>query len=362
MQIANYLTTSNGAGEVGQYPLSTETLEFIQQQILLVERLSSVMGVNRPWIIKSPTDQVEGLLAYDGALYTLEGDGNRLVPGKSYRLLLREEYKDITTGDNRFERARKYLTAYIAPDDGAPTADREIGKVIAISSSEVMTPNSPSLNSLREMAATIPVETDNRSLVFGNEVPGSSKIFLVNTTEDNSPTRGIPMSDRELDGACLTTRVFKGCEKSYIQHLETYDGVKYKRVYIHPSEEAKLQGVNAYRWTCLPNQVIGSVSIHIRANHQVFSAELMNHTGVLREAKYNDRTRGKIEITPKSHVLLRTGAVRIEVVQDRVDAGRNVILGYNITRVDDPAVITINVPEVMQIPLDGSIILSVISR
>lgn len=360
MHTAQYTTTANGAGEVGQYPLSTETLEFIQQQVLLLERLSSLVGVDRPWIIKSPgrEEKDEGLLAYNGALYPIESSGTYLVPTNRYRLLLREEYKDIFTEDNRFDGARKYETAYLAPDDGAPTSDKELGMVRAISESEVETDNSPSLNGLHEMITTIPVSSG--SLVFGHSVPGHHKVFLYQKHIDNDPVRSVPMSDRELDGACLSTHLFKGCTKSYMQELETSDGIKYRRVYISSDEAEKLQGVSAYTWYCLPNQVIGSALIKVVANHQTFHANIEHMTGVLREAKWNDATRGKIEITPERHVLLRTGAARMQATEYNPVDEKNPILGYSMTQLDDPAVITIKVPEVM--PTIRYIFLSLISK
>lgn len=362
MHTAQYTTTANGAGEVGQYPLSTETLEFIQQQVLLLERLSSLVGVDRPWIIKSPgrEEKDEGLLAYNGALYPIESPGTSLVPPNRYRLLLKEEYKDIITADNRYEYARKYMTAYLAPDDGTQTSDQELGMVLAISSSEVMTSDSPSLNSLQEMITTIPVE--GSYLLFGHDVPKHSKAFLSEKSMDNSPVRSVPMSNREIDGACLTTHLFKGCNKSYMQELETSDGVKYKRVCISPDEAEKLQDVTAYSWHCLPNQVIGSALIKVVANHQTFHADIEYMTGVLREAKCNDATRGKIEITPERHVLLRTGAARMQATEHNAGDKTSFILGYSMTQLDDPAVITIKVPEVMQTTPTRYIFLSLISR
>ena len=170
------------------------------------------------------------------------------------------------------------------------------------------------------------------------------------------------MSNREIDGACLTTHLFKGCNKSYMQELETSDGVKYKRVYISPDEAEKLQDVTAYSWHCLPNQVIGSALIKVVANHQTFHADIEYMTGVLREAKCNDATRGKIEITPERHVLLRTGAARMQATEHNAGDKTSFILGYSMTQLDDPAVITIKVPEVMQTTPTRYIFLSLISR
>lgn len=367
MHTAQYTTTANGAGEVGQYPLSTETLEFIQQQVLLLERLSSLVGVDRPWIIKSPgrEETDEGLLAYNGALYPIESSGTYLVPTNRYRLLLREEYKDIFTEDNRFDGARKYETAYLAPDDGAPTSDKELGMVRAISESEVETDNSPSLNGLHEMITTIPVDTYD---VDGYRVPNSATLFLPDTHEDGGIiSEKVPMSRLELNGAILRTQVFSRCKKSFTQELETDEGVKYRRVYTDTDERSLLPwNVDAYDWRCLPNQVIGSVRINLMANVQASRAELHNQSGVLRGVRLDDGKRGKITLTLEPHVLLRNKDknVRLEFAEDGEEISDVVTYrGYHFGISDEgEAVITIDVPTIAQLGRLLSFHLSIISR
>ena len=46
MKTASYTDTRTATGGVGKYPLSTETLDFIQDQIKLLELLAGVGGVN----------------------------------------------------------------------------------------------------------------------------------------------------------------------------------------------------------------------------------------------------------------------------------------------------------------------------
>lgn len=52
MKTASYTDTRTATGGVGKYPLSTETLDFIQDQIKLLELLAGVGGSN--YILKAP--------------------------------------------------------------------------------------------------------------------------------------------------------------------------------------------------------------------------------------------------------------------------------------------------------------------
>ena len=44
MNTASYTSTTTATGGVGKYPLSTETLDFIQSQIKLLECLAGIGG------------------------------------------------------------------------------------------------------------------------------------------------------------------------------------------------------------------------------------------------------------------------------------------------------------------------------
>ena len=52
MKTASYISTQTTTGGVGKYPLSTQALDFIQSQILLLQNLS-LIGGNR-YILKAP--------------------------------------------------------------------------------------------------------------------------------------------------------------------------------------------------------------------------------------------------------------------------------------------------------------------
>ena len=65
MKTASYTDTRTATGGVGKYPLSTETLDFIQDQIKLLELLAGVGGVN--YILKAPNGTVGGVAVIENA-------------------------------------------------------------------------------------------------------------------------------------------------------------------------------------------------------------------------------------------------------------------------------------------------------
>ena len=44
MQKANYTSTTTASGGQGKYPLSTQTLDFIQQQVMILQLLGYIGG------------------------------------------------------------------------------------------------------------------------------------------------------------------------------------------------------------------------------------------------------------------------------------------------------------------------------
>lgn len=59
MKTANYTGTQTATGGNGKYPLSTETLDFIQEQIHLLEALAGIGGTN--YILRLPGNGLDGV-------------------------------------------------------------------------------------------------------------------------------------------------------------------------------------------------------------------------------------------------------------------------------------------------------------
>ena len=52
MQKANYTSTTTASGGQGKYPLSTQTLDFIQQQVMILQLLGYIGGSK--YILRQP--------------------------------------------------------------------------------------------------------------------------------------------------------------------------------------------------------------------------------------------------------------------------------------------------------------------
>lgn len=300
MDIANYKTAVNRAGQVGHYPLSTETLDFIQEQIKLLQKLSRMAGYQHPWVIRAPEASHEGILLYNDELLPIEPISIALTQGATYDLCIRERKQDVQTLDDTYRDARLYRTAYIA----AKGTDGAIGSVEATTSSSVHTPGT---FTLAQLATSV---TSVETLEVGTE---SGKAMLTTTNIDSSwlgrkrlylassRWAGDFISSYELDGAHLTTQLLEGTSKSFIQELETKDGVRYRRKYKHPYEEEEINdeetgGTNDSRWKCLPNQIIGSCHLEIDPDGK--SVQISHARGILSRPKVSVASPSSISIHP----------------------------------------------------------------
>lgn len=70
MNTASYTSTTTATGGVGKYPLSTETLDFIQTQIKLLECLAGIGGKN--YILQGDAGGVVVITRNDGTTEVLE--------------------------------------------------------------------------------------------------------------------------------------------------------------------------------------------------------------------------------------------------------------------------------------------------
>ena len=290
MDIANYKTATNRAGEVGHYPLSTETLDFIQEQIKLLQKLSRMAGYQHPWVIRAPEASHEGILLYNDELLPIEPISIALTQGATYDLCIRERKQEVQTLDDTYRDARLYRTAYIAAK--------------GTMSSSVHTPGT---FTVAQLATSV---TSVENLEVGTE-PG--KAILTTTNIDSSwlgrkrlylassRWAGDFISSYELDGAHLTTQLLEGTSKSFIQELETKDGVRYRRKYKHPYEEEEINdeetgGTNDSRWKCLPNQIIGSC--HLEIDPEGKSVQISHARGILSRPKVSVASPSSISIHP----------------------------------------------------------------
>lgn len=124
MKTASYTDTRTATGGVGKYPLSTETLDFIQDQIKLLELLAGVGGVN--YILKAPNGTVGGVAVIENTDKQTEvvEIAPRPVFGISVRYLtITTTSEDIKADAETYKEARTLRVAQFTTAKGAESYD-----------------------------------------------------------------------------------------------------------------------------------------------------------------------------------------------------------------------------------------------
>lgn len=122
MHTANYLSTHTDAGLAGKYPLSLQTLDFIQKQLLsLQSSISSLVG-KQHCILASPTATEHGLVLIEGELLpiaptmllaSLEATPLLSSVRAEIYLYIQERNEDITADGTTYRSARTYRIAHV---------------------------------------------------------------------------------------------------------------------------------------------------------------------------------------------------------------------------------------------------------
>ncbi|MCM1034105.1 MAG: tail fiber protein [Paludibacter sp.] len=86
-----------------KFPLSTDTLDFMQEQTLFLQQLTAAIGQNV--IIKQSTDTTDGLIIFDGELMPLRGN-------PALHISINSTYEDIEALSETYQNARirRYAT------------------------------------------------------------------------------------------------------------------------------------------------------------------------------------------------------------------------------------------------------------
>lgn len=124
MKTASYTDTRTATGGVGKYPLSTETLDFIQDQIKLLELLAGVGGVN--YILKAPNGTVGGVAVIENTDKQTEvvEIAPRPVFGTSVKYLtITTTSEDIKADAETYKEARTLRVAQFTTAKGAESYD-----------------------------------------------------------------------------------------------------------------------------------------------------------------------------------------------------------------------------------------------
>ena len=124
MKTASYTDTKTATGGIGKYPLSTETLEFIQDQIKLLELLAGVGGSN--YILKAPDGTAGGVAVIVNADKQPEvvEISSRPVFGPTIKYLtIKTTTEDIKADAETYKEARILRTAQFTTGKGAESYD-----------------------------------------------------------------------------------------------------------------------------------------------------------------------------------------------------------------------------------------------
>lgn len=252
---ANYLGAINGAGEVGQYPLSTEVLDFIQQQMDMLSKANQAFGFDGPTILTSPTNSEQGTLLYNSEVFTIEQIGIALYKGAEYSVCLREVSEDIITSEDVFTKARTGRVAYIAPLESAGS----IGKVFAVERNKVVTPFAYTLKQCIDIATHLNVVSSAEFLSSDTVTPDIlGTIQLSRQAKWSNTPDGSPISEEDISGARVSTKILDSGEKSFYQEVTTKYGVRFDRLCVASPSTGS---VEPYGWRCVPNQVLGTIII-----------------------------------------------------------------------------------------------------
>lgn len=273
MNTANYLTAVNRAGEAGHYPLSTETLDFIQQQIGLLSNLAQLSGT-KTVMLKTPTTTETGVAILSGEVVEVARLSAPLVPNASYKLELKQTTVDVSTADDVYKGARTMRVATLVKHgDGTLTTNSMLYLSDGVKRIDKLSDDIDSLFEGVGRSSVIDADSVGVPLYDVSDahfMKGFPVYHVITFPESypgyDSPThpfyRGNPVD--ELRGAILVSQivdVFGAGRPGLSQNLTTRHGVVYERFiaprlgkYTHESL------VSDIPWHARPNTIIGTLS------------------------------------------------------------------------------------------------------
>lgn len=222
MQTASYTTVKTATGGEGKYPLSTQTLEFIQQQILLLQEIVAICGGKV--IIKEPDGTNVGLLALNGEVLHIAATP-KLTTNIKY-VVVTTKKSDILADGETYKEARTVRTAKFSPSlpTAADTETYKIGDFVKLTSNTTLAEkvnNMPSVV-LEYLSDTLASKLDRLTLNNATQaqIDGLKNACVVNCT-DSVAVQG-------YTNYCLTVK----CVGSSVEQvLTTSEGTEYYRSY-----------------------------------------------------------------------------------------------------------------------------------
>lgn len=120
MDKANYLSATNPTGSP-MYPVSLESLDFIQGQILALQEITRALGEN--YIIRLPQGRTSGTIVLEGEILPLVRDGQSPPQGNAYIYIVEEDIDKQIRG----LQYRKLRTMRRAMYSGTPPVGQSQG-------------------------------------------------------------------------------------------------------------------------------------------------------------------------------------------------------------------------------------------
>lgn len=222
MQTAAYTTVKTTNNGEGKYPLSTQTLEFIQQQILLLQEVVAIAGGKV--ILKEPDGTNTGLLALDGEVLPIAATP-QLTSAIKYVYVITQK-KNIEADGEIYKEARTVRTAKFAAatPNAADTQVYKIGDFTKLTTNTTLAEkinNMPSLV-LSYLSDTLASKLDRLTLTNATQgqIDGLKNACVVNCT-DRAAVLG-------FTNYCITVK----CAGSTVEQvLTTTEGADYARYY-----------------------------------------------------------------------------------------------------------------------------------
>lgn len=134
MQTAEYTNVKTATGSNGKYPLSTQTLDFIQAQVMLLQQLGFIGG--KRYILRSPDGTEAGLVYLDGELLTVSATP-ALTASTKY-LIVKTTKEDIHADGDTYKEARVYRTAYLSTSNTNAAEFYEVAKFTTLESNQTL--------------------------------------------------------------------------------------------------------------------------------------------------------------------------------------------------------------------------------
>nr|DAR49897.1 MAG TPA: hypothetical protein [Caudoviricetes sp.] len=278
MNTANYLTAVNRAGEAGHYPLSTETLDFNQQQIILLSHLAKLSGT-KTVMLKTPTTTETGVAILSGEVVEVARLSAPLVPNTSYKLELKQTTVDVSTADDVYKGARTMRVATLVKgEDGWLKTDSLRALFDEVDDLDIVS------DKISRLSESIAKSSDIQSnsvgvplyeVTDGHFEAGFPTYHVVSSPESyhgwpggNSPKYPFYLGGlaSELKGAVLKSQIIDTMDSGrpgLAQTLTTRHGVVYER-FVAPQFSNGKFSIKALEsdipWHARPNSIIGTLS------------------------------------------------------------------------------------------------------